>query len=82
MSEVIEVVGSVYQGGFYRCRDGAIVGPMIDDGCEPSFGYKAALGGNEEWLHDGWSRHGNRSRDLVREVFPPLLWTGRGWKSA
>ena len=75
------VVGCVYEGGFYQCRNGDIVGPMVDDGREPSFGCKAALGGSwgEEWLSDGWSRNGERTRDLVRAVKPPLTWNGMRW---
>lgn len=78
----LEVVERVWEGGFYECRDGSVVGPMIDDGCYPSFGYAAAFGGNgrELWLSDGWSRAGDRNRDLVREVHPPLTWTGLQWE--
>ena len=77
----LEIVDHVFEGSFYECRDGSIVGPMIDDGCEPSFGYAAALGGHgkELWLVYGWSRAGDRGRDLVKEVVPPLTWTGRQW---
>lgn len=79
----VEIVGHVFEGGFYECRNGDIVGPMVDDGREPSFGYKAALGGahGEEWLSDGWSRAGNRKRDLVRLAKLPLIWDGC-WSSA
>jgi hypothetical protein len=77
----LEIAGQVYEGSFYECRDGSIVGPMIDDGCDPSFGYAAALGGygSELWLSDGWSRAGDRGRDLIREATPPLIWTDRQW---
>jgi hypothetical protein len=80
----LEIVGRAYEGAFYECRNGSIVGPLIDDGCEPSFGYAAALGGQrgENWLVEGWSRQGNRERDLVREIEPPLTWTGQEWLSA
>jgi hypothetical protein len=48
----LEIAGRIQEGAFYQCRDGSIVGPMIDDGREISFGYAAALGGyrGEEWL--------------------------------
>lgn len=79
----LEIVGNVYRGYFYECRNGQIVGPMIDDGLEPSFGSKAALGRDDEhWDSYGWSREGNRDRDLVKEADPPLTWTGSEWLRA
>jgi hypothetical protein len=77
----LDIVGRVHAGAFYECRDGSIVGPMIDDGHEPSFGYVTALGGTHDdlWLTEGWSRTGERGRDLVKEAQPPLMWTGRSW---
>jgi hypothetical protein len=38
----LEIAGRIQEGAFYQCRDGSIVGPMIDDGREISFGYAAA----------------------------------------
>lgn len=87
MDAEADAVGRVYEGAFYQCRDGSVVGPMIDDGCEPSFGYAAALGGirDEAWLSDGWSRAGIRARDLITELkIKPdgmnLAWTGCEWR--
>jgi hypothetical protein len=84
LCDTADVVGRVHMSAFYRCRNGVIVGPMIDDGRDPSFGYAAALGGEyqETWYSDGWSAGHGRDRDLVAEVKPPLTWDGFTWHEA
>jgi hypothetical protein len=79
MSDDLNIIERVYERAFYRCRNGAIVGPIVDDGREPSFGYVAALG-KGEWDVYGWARNGKRAHDLVEEIKPPLTWTGAEWR--
>ena len=81
--EDVPIVGHVWIGAFYKCRNGDIVGPMIDDGADPSFGYIAAMGcpKDEIWYSEGWCSTGNRDRDLVEGIEPPLTWTSTYWRS-
>jgi hypothetical protein len=79
MSDLVEVVGKVHTGGFYRCRNGVIVGPIIDTG---TWRVSAALGCDGAcWDVYGWSKTLGHWSDLVEEVLPPLTWTGDMWQT-
>jgi hypothetical protein len=77
MTDHPTVIGRVQLGGFYRCRDGRIVGPMIDTG---TWRYEAALGApGTRWDIYGWSSPHVEELDIVEEAQPPVTWTGDEW---